>query len=187
MCPILERTYNPPSCQARERGPPRCALRRWLIRGCAQSRCHPIFFQVLRDWTAVTMVRCFPAAQKASAVEKVTGYGFLYWPGTHQIQELSFAERPIAVFPLLVRVENFGCRSQLGNVHVFDATDSFREVLEVISLRESRKLRDIVQAHFNQTLHPGVFQPDKECWHRGQRALPNARQLVPRSTPTKAA
>src|ERR1019366_6346028 len=109
------------------------------------------------------MVRCFLATQKASAVEKVTGYGFLYLPGTHQIQELSFVERPIAVFPLLVRVENFGCWSELGNVHIFDATDSFREVLEVVPLRESCKLRDIVQAHAHQTLQPGVFLPGKEC------------------------
>jgi hypothetical protein len=103
------------------------------------------------------VVRCFLAAQKASAVEKVTGYGFLYSPGAHQIQELSFVERPIAVFPALVRVENFGCWSKRGDVHVFDATDSFCEVSEVIPLRESRKLRDVVQTHVHQTLYAGVF------------------------------
>src|SRR5580704_7758140 len=58
------------------------------------------------------MVRRFLAAQKAP-VEKFTGYGFLDAPGQHQFQKLSFVERPIAFFPLLVgvRISDVGASS----------------------------------------------------------------------------
>src|SRR5579863_39310 len=107
----------------------------------------PRLVEVFRDQTAVTMVRRFFATKKAPAVKKIAWRGFLYAPGAHQIEELSFVVRPVAVFLLLVRVKNFGCWSKLRHVHIFDAADCLREVPEIIPLGESGKLRDVVQAH----------------------------------------
>ena len=104
----------------------------------------PMLLEILRHKSAVAMMRLFLAAQKAAALDGCGIKPLFDFPLFHQVQKRWFVDAPIT-FVLLVGVEDIGRRREQGLMNVVDVADLLEKELEVVALRESGELGNVVE------------------------------------------
>src|SRR5262245_25745739 len=90
------------------------------------------------------------AAQKTAVGQKCLGNGLLDFASGEQRQESFLILLPVAGAGPMV-VEHFLRRGELRQVKVFDAAQLFQKIAEILLLRESGELRDVVEPYIDDS------------------------------------
>jgi hypothetical protein len=106
----------------------------------------PLGAQILGHEPPVTTIRRVLAAQQDGVGYQFARHGVLDLPRPHQRQELSLIDGPAEVL-LSIAIEHFLSRREIRNRDVVHVGDLAQEESQVVPLRESGKLRHIVEAH----------------------------------------
>lgn len=114
-----------------------------------------LFLQILGDQSAVTVVRLVFAAEQAAVVKFV--YRQIFDGSFFDEREKFFFIRIPLDLILSVSVQNFLCRRKFRNVPVVNVAKIFREIRKVVTLGETRQLRNIIKPHVNQSFDAGAL------------------------------
>ena len=125
----------------------------------------PVLLQILRDQPPMTVVRFVLAAKKAAVRDYVCIDFLLDLALTHQIKKFSLIYRPITLI-FLVFIKDVLSRGEFWNMNIIDMTDLPQKKLKIITLCETRQLRDIVKAHVNDPLCSRALKPGKKRFRR---------------------
>ena len=112
-------------------------------------------FQVLCNKPAMAAVRFILAAQQASVCNNLVRNGFFDPPFAHQRNESVLVSSPIAT-SLSVVVQQLLGRRQFWDVNVIHITEFAQKIREVVLLRETGKLRPIVEPNIDDTPGAGL-------------------------------
>jgi hypothetical protein len=119
----------------------------------------PLFAQIFCDQP--TMAMFWRVSKQASVLKDFSRYFALDFPLTHQFQKLPFIELPVAIL-FLVAIEHLLSRGKQRQVKIVDAADGFEKITEIVFLRESGKLRNVVEAHIHEALGARILEASKK-------------------------
>lgn len=121
----------------------------------------PMVFQVLCDQPSMAAVRFILAAEQASVFDDLFRNGFFNLPLMHQRNESVLIGRPIATsFPVVV--QQLLRRRQFWDVNVIHLAEFAEKIREVVLLRETGKLRPIIEPHVDDAPGAGLAKQIEE-------------------------
>src|SRR5262245_6200908 len=105
----------------------------------------PLFFEVFRDQSSVTVMWFFFRAEQARMLEQGRINALFNLTLAHQGEKLCLVDRPPAFF-LLVLVQNILSRREVWQMNVVDAGHRAEKIAQVVLLGKAGKLRGVVEA-----------------------------------------
>jgi len=121
----------------------------------------PFLLQVLRDQAPMTMLGSRFAAQQASPVHNGPVERLLYSALSHQSNKFLLVLAPVTVV-FFVRGEHFLVGREFRQVHVSDGENGLAKEFQIVPLRESSQLRNVIQAYINESYQARTAQLAKK-------------------------
>lgn len=127
----------------------------------ADFKFSPASSEIFRHQSAVAVMRLVLATQQASTLDSFWIDFLFNFPFLHQFQKRGFIDTPVA-FVLFVGIEDVLSGCEHRQVDVVDVGDFLEKVLEVVTLRKSGELGDVVETHIDDALGAALAQESEE-------------------------